>query len=697
MQKFLSILIALSLMLCLCACGKAKQPELPPMEAVQHAAMTSSFPLGMDGELLGVCAVGDGIFVGGVQDEQAKLLRLDYTLGDSGIALGNIAELELPECAGEREFIALSRGGDKVYALFSFQAEGEKDKTYIVSVYAAGGAPESSVTLPVRENADVKSILAAEDGTLCLRELHHLSLFSPDGEPMCLITELDKDFAPPLLIDGAFVAQVGDGFSAESTLCRIDTENAALIPIDAEEMILLSYSRCQSLDELALINDGGDVYSVGKNARLTRLFNWYELTLDYGSDYRYICRIGDADLLLVPKDSGELISLHITSTVPTRTVRVAFCGYGNSQIRVLENMFRHYATDYKVESQYYSSEDADVTRLQMELGAKNGIDLLICDLPKADPSTGFVDLYPLLDADKELSREDFPGWILEGLEQNGRLNEIWGNFIISTWAALGILVSQPEPLTLWGCKDFLDSQDYDELFFDSTETKERMLSNVAYCILAAAQDENSGEYRLDTPYIRDLLEFCNTFPVEDPYKILEGNINNVDPSLWYSNITSYVMIGDMLRINDREYEFDWEKIRFFDGQNGGDNLCNLSAGPTACYLIPKTCPDVENAWGFLRSLLKSDFQTALFDVSGRGIPSNIKAYDFVVDTLSSPETKAILDYMISHSPVHTYESMQLKDILVSSIQPWFNGDASLDDALSAAQGRINIYTAERAD
>lgn len=697
MKKFFSFLIALSLLLCLCACGREPAVEAAPIEAVQHAVMKSSFPMGMDGQLLGVCAVDGGVFVGGMQGENAKMLRLDYTLDDGGVSFGSAKALELPEHEGTREFIALSRGGDKVYALFVFQGEENKDKTYIVSVYASDGTLESSHSLPVRENADIKSFLATEDGTLCLRELHHLSLFSPNGEQLCLISDLDNDFAPPLLIDGEFVAQMRNGMSIESTLCHVDAENAALIPIKSGDMILLSCSRCQSVDDTALINDGSELYSVDKAAHLTELLNWYELSLDYGSDYRFICRLGENDLLLIPKDSCELIDMHITSTVPTRTVRVAFCGNGESQSRVLENMFRHYATDYKVESQYYSSEDADVTRLLAELGSKDGIDLLICDSYLIDPSTGFVDLYPLLDADKELSRDDFPRWMLKGIAQRGRLNQLWGSFGIYTYRASGPLALEPEPLKLKDCQAVLDENGVTSPLLDSYMTKDRVLGMYADNIFASTYDEASGSYNLDTPYVRELLDFCDSRPLKDPYGVMDGKADNLDPMLWYSEYVRYWPLGVNGSIADKDAPNGWEPCRFFDGRNGGDNLSSLSCAPMSCYLIPKTCPDVENAWGFLRCLLTSEFQTAFYKAWCMGLPSNSQAYEQIASSVSTPEMREQLDYMIVHSPVHTYDSKQLTEILVSSMQAWFNGDAAYEDALNNAQSRINIFTAERAD
>lgn len=695
MKKFLSVLILLSLLLCLCACGKA-EPATADEKAVWHGAISRTYPLGVNGIINGLAALENRVFVGGEVNGEAKLLMFNITLGNNGAELSGKSEVELPNETDGAALAALSQSGERVYALLCPSSKSDTPSPYCtVAIYNSNGELEGMVSLSYAESAPPKGLLALDDGKLCLWWLNRVCIFSADGSPLCDIEADNYDFVTPMSVNGEVVVQLYSGIDTVE-LSRIAVEKSALEPIEGEQPFILSTSVCQSADGKTYLNDGGNFSFMDSKYRVTQLFNWFELTAQY-SDYSYICSLDEYNFLMTRKNSGMLLSMHRFSTAPTRTVRVAFAGYSKYQMDMYELLFRHYATDYNVECVRFGVEPGDELRLAAELGAKDGIDLLICDLPMADPSNGFVDLYPLLDADEELSRDDFPSWILEGLEQDGHLNEIWGSFIISTWAVYDILFKQPEPLTLWGCKDFLESQGYDGLFFSSTETKERMLSNVASCIFSAAHDENSGEYRLDTPYIRDLLEFCNTFPAEDPYKILDGNIDNVDPSLWFSYITIYVMIGGTLSINSQKYGVDLEKVRFFDGQNGGDNLSNLSAGPVACYLIPKTCPDVENAWGFLRSLLKSDFQTALFDVSNMGIPVNINAYDFVVDTLSTPEIKDQLNYMISHSPVHTYDSLQLNNILVSSIQPWFNGDATLENALSNAQGRVNIFTAERAD
>ena len=113
-------------------------------------------------------------------------------------------------------------------------------------------------------------------------------------------------------------------------------------------------------------------------------------------------------------------------------------------------------------------------------------------------------------------------------------------------------------------------------------------------------------------------------------------------------------------------------------------------------MIPDACPDRENAWSFLRQLLSEDVQLALYKRGGLGLPVNHAAYEALVGAVSSPETRETLRWMEEHSPVCTYERRTLGQLLSGSLAPWLTRDKSLDEALSLAQSRIDIYVSEHA-
>lgn len=712
MKRSLAILLLCCLTLGLCACGSGREASneteasVPP--EIWHGRLTGSYPLGMEGQITGLAATGDALFIGGNRDGQAALLRCPYTIEEDGSVLGGETALELPPSPEPLRLSCLSYSGGRCCALFSAgSGENGEAVSWLAGLYSPEGALESSFPLALPEGAAPKSIQITGEDELCLREAHRIGFYSLTGEKLWELEDEGLDFGPPLLLDGELLLTAGTGASGEAELYRPDRENRTLVKEKTEEPVLLSYSVCQSPDGQPLINDGESLAALDSKLRSTPLLDWYELAGEYGQSFRFVCRLGERDCLLVYKedyynlagrrkqDSGELVALHLYSTSPSRSVRVAFCGRGETERAALLNMFRNFIPDYEVEPAVYGTEEAEKDRLLLDVNAGK-LDLVLCDGYELEPRTGFADLYPFLDADEELSREDLPAWLLEALESRGELRQLWSRFCISTWEARGALAAEPGPLRLRDCQAVLDREGVETPLFDSYVTKDLLLSYLSQTVLAAAWDEAAGTYRLDRPAVREWLELCDRQPLKDPYDAY-GN-QNVDPALWHSESLLYEELGVNMDIGDkRDGEPEVPARRFFDGQDGGDDLSCLVCPSLSCVLIPEACPDRENAWGFLRQLLTEDFQLALYQRGGEGLPVNCGAFEALTASVCTPQYKERLARLLEDSPVLTWETKTVAGLLEEDMQPWFNGDKSLDQALAAAQGRIDIYMAERAE
>ena len=59
-----------------------------------------------------------------------------------------------------------------------------------------------------------------------------------------------------------------------------------------------------------------------------------------------------------------------------------------------------------------------------------GLDLIDMGTDKFGSNGLLMDIYQLIDADPELSRDDF--WLLDALERDGRLYRVMGEFAIDT-------------------------------------------------------------------------------------------------------------------------------------------------------------------------------------------------------------------------------------------------------------------------
>ena len=90
--------------------------------------------------------------------------------------------------------------------------------------------------------------------------------------------------------------------------------------------------------------------------------------------------------------------------------------------------------EYKIEMVNYAknSDDFDQTLNVLELDILSGNAPDIVKFNLDIPGTYFVDLYPLIDSDTDLNRDDFVDGFLEGMESNGKLLQISPTFSINT-------------------------------------------------------------------------------------------------------------------------------------------------------------------------------------------------------------------------------------------------------------------------
>lgn len=61
----------------------------------------------------------------------------------------------------------------------------------------------------------------------------------------------------------------------------------------------------------------------------------------------------------------------------------------------------------------------------------------------------------------------------------------------------------------------------------------------------------------------------------------------------------------------------------------------------------------------------------------------------------SPEAGQELLNLVDAAAVSNYDAYQMKTIFLDSLRPWLYGDYDLDQAIAAAQSKINLYQAER--
>lgn len=695
MKRSLSRVLLSALLIGLCACSSAPRAEEQAREPAAEpeyywtVESKSGFPLGLNAQVTGIAADRSSIFVLGSRKAAPSLVRMGYQITDHDLRLGESEELELPEHPEGAQALGLSYGAGCFYVLLGIpQEEAPAELSYLVGVYQPGGCLERSLTVEYAEDETPLSILAMEDGSFCLRGAHHFRRYAANGELIAELSQYRETLCPPLLINGELIIQSIDPETSHSVFNTVDFERQRLRAAAKTPDVGAPKSLVQSAIGSALINNGAEIMQVNEQLEAEPILDWYALTADYGHDYRYLCQLEESFFLAVPKGSGEVRQLSLRCQPEKRKlVRVGFYGQSADLIDMLAAKFNQYNPDYKVEAISYGSDEAGLTRLLAEIGSRDRLDIVISEGYLIDPGTGFANLYPLIDGDGELSWDSFLPFMLEGLEKDGELKQIWGSFGISSAVARNSLAECPTPLRLADCQSYLDGIGYEEPLFDSYLTRELLLSAISNNLIADAYEEETDGYTLDSSHVRELLTLCRTRPENDGLPQDGTSDGAVETSEVFS--LTDIQLDYLNTMEERG-----ESYRLFDGSDGGDNFTCISAYYRSCFMIPATCGDKENAWGFLRTLLTADFQLKAFAETHTGYPTNAEAFQTVLDSYASEKSRAALLSLVEHGELNNYDTAQLRKLFLECMRPYLYDEYDLTSALNNAQGRINLYAAE---
>lgn len=697
MRKILSILLLISIVLSLCACS-AVNTNADNTEATEYfwrVETKSYYPLGLSGTISGVAANDERIFICGSNDDSAYLASMDYAIADGKINLSDNNIYELP--SGSRA-ISIGYGAEKFYLVLATSNDFNDNTEYVVETYSPDGLLVNTFPISINDSDVVKSIIVMNDGGFWIRGLHNIRFYTADGTETENFVWEREDFCSSLIINDKATFQTIDYNSHKSKLNNYDSANGKLQSVECNYELSVPDATCQSVVGNALINNGNKLLSIDSEYNVSQIADWDEL-IGAGTNYRHVCQLNEKTFILIPQNpdeiylemqgiepeaSGELVLLTMDYVPDNRaTIQIACYGQVSSIVDSLENQYSHYSPDYKVECIDYGDDSAGLTRLMKDITTSDKIDIVLSNGYSIDSSSGFVDLYPYIDNDSSISRETILPQVLEGTERNGKLTEIWGGFTINALEAFGELSEEPTPLELANCQSYLESVGYTEPMYSDWMTKNELLHYLMPGILRNTYDSQNNSYNFDNDYIRVLLELCSLRP--DAYS---------DENPYSSEILGYIDLQpdyiNNLITTDRKY-------RLFDGNDGGDNFTSLLCDYRSSYMIPDTCANKDNAWGFLRILLSEECQMKQFNQRRVCYPSNVNALDAVLSSYNSEKTYDTVYKLIEHATLYTWDSVTAESIFTESVQPYLYGDSDLNTVLKIAQGKINIFSAEHSD
>lgn len=303
--------------------------------------------------------------------------------------------------------------------------------------------------------------------------------------------------------------------------------------------------------------------------------------------------------------------------------------------------FNRHSVSVRIElrdySEYNTEDDysAGLTKLTTEILSGKLPDILSLNgLPFSQlAGKGLLeDLYPYLDADKELNRDDFFANVLHAMETNGGLYRICPSFSIQSLIGAASVVGDKPGWNYEQFKEALASMPEGCTPLDQYTTRDYVLTTLLCLDMNDFVDWSSGKCSFDSQEFVDILEFANSFQADFDWENYEwsddestqNRISQGRQMLMQSGIYSLddVLYNDMYFGGNSTY-IGWPT------NNGVGNMIYLTDG---AFAMSASCANKDAAWEFIRTILLEDYQKSLY-----GLPVMKSAFDYKLKEAMTPE------------------------------------------------------------
>ncbi len=454
------------------------------------------------------------------------------------------------------------------------------------------------------------------------------------------------------------------------------------------------------------------------------------------------------------------------ASVVNKTVLTFACMYLDWNMRDAIVKFNRASNTHRIVVRDYSEYNTDddytagIQKLNTEmLSGKlpDMIDINTYSMPiEQYAAKGFLtDLYELIDADADLSREDFVQPVLKALESaDGKLYQLPQTFAVDTAIALDKVVGEYDTWNLAAVKDAMTKLQDGATVFDVYRTKSDILSTCISRNIDAFVDWENGAAHFDSDEFKALLEFANSFP--DTYDWENADEEDQDSAQNRMNAGKQLMSSFYVScLEDILYQLTGYngKVKFV-GYPSEDGTSNHAFQIDGAIAISSTCADKTAAWNFMKQFLNEEYQSsyniwsfpinqAAFDAKlkemmteeyqtdDNGNPIRIPKVTYYTDgngtmtgystgnggvavmqpsadgsvemgengevnvyAMTQEQADEILGLINATTAVYVYDESIL-NIISDEAAAYFAGEKSLDDTANMIQSRVNLYVAEQ--
>jgi len=515
------------------------------------------------------------------------------------------------------------------------------------------GVLSQTIELQVQPDTYLNNIMICQNGMIVSTDWESVLCFDMTGKQVASIT-----------VEGS-INNIMDMGSGRVAVWLWSENGSYLYPVDMETMTLgesillepTAYTLYGGRGDYDYIYDyNGTFYGHKAGAEQSeKLFSWLDCDVDSSGIYDAVfAEDGRVYALQTMYDEAEqrstfeLVQMNPVdpSTLPVKQELVLACFYLDWEIRSDIVEFNRSHEDVRIvvkEYAQYGTEEnslAGLQKLNTEImsGMVPDLFLLNMEMP-VDQYTAndvFMDLWPLIDSDPELSREDLMTHFFDCLSVDGKLYQIVDSFAISTLAGKSSVVGTGNSWTMSELMAALEQQPEGTTIFGHYDTKDSILTN---CISRNAEsfiDWTTLQCAFDSQEFIDLLTFANQFPSEIDYDKLYAESPEMEMSeaymlrsgkqmLYQVNLYSFSMLQWANAVFGEDASFIGYPTT---GENG--SCFEINGG----LAISSSCSNVDAAWSFIRRYLTEEHQIQDYMYQ---FPTNRHAFDVLAERAMTTE------------------------------------------------------------
>lgn len=728
MRSILSFFLAVCLVVSLAACGSKEGGEDQPSPGKAAADFGE-----LRAKFTGMPVEAD--YVGKLLSHEGSLYMLYAVMSEDGTYEYYVCSMN-EDGSGAETIQGPSSiadiGLDSAGGLWTLWTEDWS--SYAINSYSSDGALLSSIALDAIVDPSLNIGALNIDG----KDRIYIAAYS-DSKTLIYVFDRDGNAVFELEGDGIPVATVT---TAEGLVgvCLYNTSSAASSDSLVYNLTLIDPDAKAWGDTVRLgipqnlyagqsysfyLNDTTNVYGYdAQTGESETIFNWNDIGLPADSasvaeisDGRFAVIAGTVNYTTLTYSYDFAIVEESDGTQDDRQVITLASLIPNSNVSVAAAEFNKTSEDYRIEIKTYlsysdlangESINNAITKFSTDIITGNGPDIIdMMNLPVDLYATkGLLeDLYAYIDADPEISREDYFENILDAMSIDGALPCVTdGIYIITIFGSSDVFGSEPG-ITTAELYDILSERPEYEKPFGELITKSTFLTYALYGNIGLI-DWEIGQCNFNTPEFIKLLELSSLLPSEagEPdYSVAASDM--LDASR---------MVTDGEQLAAIEAILSMEQLAAYSRRLGDKlNIVGFPVPDGVCHVmdamvklgISSQSQHKEAAWEFVRTILDNKYQTnsmmipigySAFDEMTKNVLDGNSIFSSYYEDLELTQTDAdALKALMESITYSTSYNEVINEIVLTEAEAYWAGSITAQEAANRIQGRVQLYVNEQ--